>query len=111
MTEAVNVASEQEQKVATARAETAAPATSSQPKYPAMEFVVKFSKLLAMVMILGFLFIALYFVFLGIFSESVRFTIGLINAGFYLLIGSVCVALVKGMGEAFEVLLELEKRK
>lgn len=109
MTDAVNAASNQENKVAEARAQAATPA--SQPKYPAMEFVVKFSKLLAMIMSFGFVGFALYFIFLGILSENVRFAVGLVNAGFYLLIGSVCVGLVKGMGEAFEVLLELEKRK
>ena len=109
MTEAVNVASEQEQAVAVARAETVTP--SAKPKYPAMEFVVKFSQLVATIMAFVFVGFALLSIIMGIFSENGSFVWGLVNAGFYVLIGGVLIGLVKGMGEAFSVLLELEKRK
>ncbi len=80
-------------------------------KYPAMQFVVKFAKLLATVIAVLFLLFALISIVNGIFSEGGSFLWGLVNAGFYIMIGGVLIGLVKGMGEAFEVLLELEKRK
>lgn len=80
-------------------------------KYPAMQFVVKFSKLLATVISVLFLLFALISIVSGIFSEDKSFLWGLINAGFYVMTGGVLIGLVKGMGEAFELLLALEERK
>jgi hypothetical protein len=80
-------------------------------KYPAMQFVVKFAKLLATVIAVLFLLFALLSIISGIFNEDASFLWGLVNAGFYIMIGGVLIGLVKGMGEAFELLLELEKRK
>ena len=115
MTDAVNTANTEAVKAAETNTDSvpAAPATeatTSQPKYPAMEFVVKFSRLAGMVLAFAFLGFALFSILMGIFSEA-SFVWGMINAGFYVLIGGVLVGLVKGMGEAFSVLLELEKRK
>ncbi len=81
MTDAVNTASTQEKQVATARAETAAPTTSSQPKYPAMEFVVKFSRLAGMILAFAFLGFALLSILMGAFGEA-SFVWGMVNAGF-----------------------------
>jgi|GEM_PF-5823208 len=91
--------------------ENAPPKPEVVIKYPAMVFVSKFSRLVATVMAFAFVGFALYFIFLGIFSSKVPFVLGIINAGFYLLIGSVCIGLVRGAGEVFELLLDLEKRK
>jgi len=107
MTETVSTASAPAAKIAT-------PATvksSGAEKYPAMQFVVKFAKLLATIMAVLFLAFALLSIITGIFSEDSSFLWGLVNAGFYVLVGGVLIGLIKGMGEAFEVLLELEKRK
>lgn len=92
-----------------------APAENTTPakvveKYPAMQFVAKFARLVATIMGFAFIFFALLSIGMGVFSDA-SFLWGLVNAGFYLLIGSVCVALVRGMGEVFELLLDLEKRK
>ncbi len=83
----------------------------SSERYPAMQFVVKFSRLMATVISVLFLIFALLAIITGIFNEDKSFLWGLINAGFYVMVGGVLIGLVKGMGEAFEVLLELEKRK
>jgi hypothetical protein len=80
-------------------------------KYPAMQFVVQFARLLATIIAVLFLLFVVISILSGIFSEDRSFLWGLINAGFYLMIGGVLIGLVKGMGEAFEVLLALEKRK
>ncbi|NCP66991.1 hypothetical protein GW756_01645 [bacterium] len=80
-------------------------------RYPAMQFVVKFSKLVATVIAVLFLLFALMSIITGIFNEDASFLWGLVNAGFYILVGGVLIGLIKGMGEAFEVLLDLEKRK
>lgn len=79
-------------------------------KYPAMQFVAKFARLIATIMAFAFVLFAVLSIVMGIFTDS-SFLWGLVNAGFYLLIGSVCVGLVRGAGEVFELLLELEKRK
>lgn len=79
-------------------------------KYPAMAFVAKFARLVATIMAFAFMFFALLSIGMGIFTDA-SFLWGLINAGFYLLIGSVCVGLVRGAGEVFELLLDIEKRK
>lgn len=79
-------------------------------KYPAMRFVSQFARLVATIMAFAFVGIALVLIIMGIFTEA-SFVLSLVNAGFYLLIGSVCVGLVRGAGEVFELLLELEKRR
>lgn len=78
-------------------------------KYPGMEFIVKFARLVATIMAFAFVGFAVLSLIMGIFTEA-SFLWGMVNAGFYLLVGSVCVALVRGMGEVFELLLDLEKR-
>ena len=88
----------------------AAKTTSNLEKYPAMHFVVRFAKLTAMILAFFFLAVAIVSVITGIFSEDRSFVWGLINAGFTLLVGSVLIGLVKGMGEAFELLLNMDER-
>jgi hypothetical protein len=86
------------------------PVTPKVEKYPAMVFVAQFSRLCATILAFAFVGFALLSIFMGIFSEDGSFLWGLVNAGFYLLIGSVLVGLVRGMGEVFELLLELDKK-
>lgn len=78
-------------------------------KYPGMEFVVRFARLVATILTFAFVLFAVISLVAGIFTKT-SFLWGMVNAGFYLLVGAVCVALIRGMGEVFELLLDLEKR-